>query len=352
MKRSINWILVVFQSITPFTILMTGCLMFCLVCCGISAAEPSSGSPDSTLGDKLLHAVASGDLSESASLLNQGANPNALDKNGISVLIYTAELDDIYTARLLLEKGAVVDFKEAQYGMTALMKAAVFAGDDFVTLLLDKGAKVDTATSRGGNALLEALFVNRFKSAEVLLKRGANPNFMVNGLPIMSSCIAYGKDDFAIKLLKKYGAKPNLPATSGPYAGKTALQIATDLGKADMVTLLKAKAKVPLQAVNMPPIETVGMTLNQTGCIRKMEGNRIQFEPITANGIPGKLTLFTFDQRTVFRKMQGDQLVDADNPQSFVNMPMVSITRSMMGGRRLIKVTEGGLMMGEGGLIN
>jgi hypothetical protein len=230
MKRLINRIPAIIQSFARPMILMTGCLAICLVCYGTSFAESPSGGSNSALGDKLLQAIAAGDLTETASLLNQGANPNALDQNGISALMYAAELDDIYSARLLLDKGADVNLPAAQYGITALMKAAVFAGDDFVMLLLDKGAKVDVATTKGGNALFEALNMKRFKSSEILLKHGANPNFMISGMPIISYCVLYGLDDFAIKLLKKYGAKTNLPASSGPYTGKTVMQIAEERG--------------------------------------------------------------------------------------------------------------------------
>lgn len=352
MKRLINRIPVMVQSFARSMILITGCLAICLVCCGTSLAETKSGGTENTLGDQLLQAIAAGDLTETASLLNQGANPNASDQNGISALMYTAELDNIYSARLLLDKGADVNLLAAQYGITALMKASVFAGDDFVTLLLDKGAKVDVASTKGGNALFEALYMKRFKSSEVLLKRGANPNFMINGIPIISYCVLYGLDDFSLKLLKKYGAKTNLPATSGPYAGKTVMQIAEERGLTSTASLLKAKIG-PLKSVNMSqPLPGGSLTLNQTGRIRKIEGNRIQFEQVTGTDAPGKVILMTYDQQTIFRKMQGDKYVDADNPQAFANMPMVTVTLSMAGGSRLIKVTEGAMMMGEGGLIN
>lgn len=61
MQRSLNRMISRRQCFAPFMFFMTGCLLLCLVWCGVAAAESPSGTPGKAPGAKLLQAIASGD---------------------------------------------------------------------------------------------------------------------------------------------------------------------------------------------------------------------------------------------------------------------------------------------------
>ncbi|KAL9603021.1 MAG: hypothetical protein Q9179_002355 [Wetmoreana sp. 5 TL-2023] len=71
-------------------------------------------------------------------LLNHGADINCM--NGETQLMRRARLDDLETARWLLEKGALVNLKSHYYEQSALLAAAEIGSIAMVNLLLEYGA--------------------------------------------------------------------------------------------------------------------------------------------------------------------------------------------------------------------
>lgn len=101
-----------------------------------AAAACGQSVPDRQLFD----AIRRDDTALIAKLLASGASPNAVD----------------------------------DAGATALMHAALYASDDCVKLLLDKGATVNTTTPNGSTALMWA--TGEESKVKLLLARGANPS--------------------------------------------------------------------------------------------------------------------------------------------------------------------------------
>jgi hypothetical protein len=296
---------------------------------------------DSTGVTPLLRSISDCNLTRTNWLLANGANPNHCLAAGQSPLMHCAQFDDIYALRSLLQKGADVNYV-GEGGVTALMKAAAFAGDDFVSLLLEHGADIDAGD---GAVLWNALSKNRYETARMLLARGARPNIARGGLPILSVVVAYLADETAVKLLRRYGARVDLPATSGEYQGKTALQIADDKHQPLMVAALTAPLDTMTQYVNIPiPVEGGQITKMSSGRIRKLEGHRIQFE--TGIGADTSVIVLRFDATTAFRRKKGEVMVEAANPDEFVGMPEVTIEQPL-NRNRLIAVREGPLTFGS-----
>jgi len=100
---------------------------------GLAVAQDSKADAS----QQLLNAVFKGDLASVRILLDNGANTEAQDANGLTPLIMAAENNDIAIVKLLLAKGANVSTKDRR-GETAMIAAARCGNSEIVTLLLEK----------------------------------------------------------------------------------------------------------------------------------------------------------------------------------------------------------------------
>ncbi len=119
------------------------------------------------------------DAAESASsaavrrLLDERADVNAPQADGMTALHWAAYHDDLQLAKRLLAAGA--DAKAAnRYGVTPLSLAATNGNAELVELLLDAGADANTALAGGETALMTASRTGRLGPVKTLLARGAD----------------------------------------------------------------------------------------------------------------------------------------------------------------------------------
>ena len=80
-------------------------------------------------------------------LLDAGADPNAAGPDGQTPLMIVARTANVAAAKLLLDKGANPNVKEAQRGQTALMWAAASSQGPMMRELLAHGAEVDAKSA-------------------------------------------------------------------------------------------------------------------------------------------------------------------------------------------------------------
>ncbi len=143
-------------------IFLGGILLGLVVQTGIAA-----GSPD------LLIAIRNGDHSQVQKLLGAGADANTLDSEGTSALMHSVIESDLKMMKLLIDRGANVNAKNA-LDSTALMYAATNLAK--TRLLLDRGAEVRVKGKRGATPMSVA--VTAFGSAPILkllTSKGAEP---------------------------------------------------------------------------------------------------------------------------------------------------------------------------------
>jgi ankyrin repeat protein len=114
--------------------------------------------------------------------IEKGADPKAIDNTQKAAVVYAAGRGFLPVVRLLLDHGVDVN---AKYGndLTALMWAAGHSAEagtkdvvDVMTLLMERGARLDEQDNRGRTALMIAAELGHAAAVDVLLAHGADKN--------------------------------------------------------------------------------------------------------------------------------------------------------------------------------
>lgn len=137
----------------------------------------------------LMFAAMKGDVGRAKFLLEQGANPNETDMNGISVVMYATQAENPEPIlQLLVEKGAKLEEKNQQ-GSTALASASDSGNVKAVRALCAAGANVNTVDNDGSTPLISVITniqliktpnENVKEIVDILLSKGANPDIADN----------------------------------------------------------------------------------------------------------------------------------------------------------------------------
>jgi ankyrin repeat protein len=207
--------------------------------------------------EKFYSAIRENNLAQLQALLESKAGASVADDRGITPLMYAAEVGSLEAMRLLIERGADVNARNA-FGSTALMWSV--SDPARVRLLLDHGAQVNTVARSGRTALIVAAFTN--PSAEVvrlLLAKGAKVDVMDARHVTPLNAGTFGNDTATVRVLLDAGADLETPDT---FIGLTPLMNAAGNRNLEAVKLLVAKgAKV--NAVS----KTEGLPKIQTGTV-------------------------------------------------------------------------------------
>jgi ankyrin repeat protein len=115
------------------------------------------------LNEDLLEAAKEGDFDAAKTLLENGADANAKDKQGRTALMKAANMGYTGIVRVLLDAGADVNAKNQDL-TTALMWAASEGHAAVVELLLDAGADVNAKADKGVTALMAAVAASSLDS--------------------------------------------------------------------------------------------------------------------------------------------------------------------------------------------
>ncbi len=172
----------------------------------LAAAPP----PDSPVADAAMR----GDLDLVRSLIDQGADVNGAQGDGMTALHWAAENGSAATAELLVNAGANPGAVTRLGGYTPMHLAAKAGSAEVVRAFLDAGADPRAATSTGGaTALHFAAAAGSGDAVKALIDHGADPDARGSAwgqTPLMFAA-AIGRVG-AIRALMDGGADPSVTA--------------------------------------------------------------------------------------------------------------------------------------------
>jgi ankyrin repeat protein len=167
------------------------------------------------LADAAMHR----DMAAVRSMLNQKADVNAPGADGTPALHWVVRVDDLETARLLIQAGANATMAD-RYGVTPISLAASNGNAAMIKLLLAAGADANSVDPTGETALMTAAKVGNLESVRTLLDGGAkvdttDPTFKQTALMI---AVREDHPD-VVALLVKRGANVNAQTRTGETPG-------------------------------------------------------------------------------------------------------------------------------------
>jgi cytohesin len=140
-ERSVN-----VMSALGLFLFLASCAASASAGCGELSLRAASGLQASVSGtptERLQTAIRDGDASRVAQLLDAGADPNAPDARGNPPLLQAAWNGNTAVITKLLDHGANVNGRNAETGTSALFYAVLSGRETTVRLLLPRGARVD-----------------------------------------------------------------------------------------------------------------------------------------------------------------------------------------------------------------
>ncbi|CAI8024861.1 Ankyrin repeat, PH and SEC7 domain containing protein secG [Geodia barretti] len=127
--------------------------------------------PREILNDELLYACISGDVITAASLLNSGADIEALDTSSRTPLLFAILNGEIQVVRLLISRGA-----DLNQGNGSPLRWAAGVGVDVVKELVQEGASLDLQDKGGASAVIHAVWEEEPDVLRELVRAGSNLN--------------------------------------------------------------------------------------------------------------------------------------------------------------------------------
>ena len=138
-------------------------------------------------------------------LAESGADLGKGNGAGLSPLDIAATVNDVESARVLLDAGADPDRRNAlDRKKAAIHYAAINAGTGVAALLLDRGVDIDARCGIGATPVTWAAYASTLESVKLFVERGADLSVVDSyGDTALSSAKESGRDDIYRYLLEK-----------------------------------------------------------------------------------------------------------------------------------------------------
>jgi len=219
-----------------------------ILICGLGAALlAAAGDINVPLADAAQH----GDRAAVRALLNEKADVNAAQGDGMTALHWAAFRDDLELARLLIKAGANVQAQTRIGGQTPLALACKNGDAAMIDLLLYAGASPKAGDELGTTPLMLAAASGSTAAVKVLLDHGAEVNAKedAHGQTALMFAAALDRAD-VVKMLIERGADPNVATKV------TTLEAFRFDGEGNLLPPSKAKPKGPATQEKTAPEKT------------------------------------------------------------------------------------------------
>jgi ankyrin repeat protein len=208
----------------------------------------------------LFQAIRNGDLATLRAQLAQGANKNARDRRGSTLLMHAAAFGTADSVKLLLDAGADANARNS-FEATALVWSA--ADGAKVHLLVEHGADVNARTKLGRTPLMVAAMCDGCSEiVRYLLSKGADARAKDESASGILQIAALGGDAKSVELLLAAGGD----AKAVDRGGDTPLMVALQNCNKDTARALIANganvnaALTSAGKVKFGPIQLIGLT--------------------------------------------------------------------------------------------
>jgi len=149
------------------------------------------------------------------------------DKDHQNILMMASEVGCLTLVQSLVKK---MDVNEQTIFGTTALTSSTFGTIGVMKALIDSGIDIYAKDSMGHTALINTVEMNKYRMAELLLKRGIDPNEQDNTVGITPLHMAVMAQRYSlVELLLKYGADPTIKAKR--------LGTPLDLGRSQELTL-------------------------------------------------------------------------------------------------------------------
>lgn len=199
----------------------------------------------------LANAAEAGQQEAVRALLQQGADPNAGQADGMTALHWAAHDNDVAVAKLLLDAGARAGISN-RYGITPLFLACQNGNAAMATLLLQSGADPNVTLRGGETVLMTAARTGDVDTVKALLAHGAEVGIReeINGQSALMWAAAEGHAEVVQELLDK-GSDVDLRLASG----FTPLLFAVREGHIEVARVLLSAGADPNDMIRPPADE-------------------------------------------------------------------------------------------------
>lgn len=174
-------------------------------------------------GNTPLHYAAEWNLKEAlSSLIQKGANVNAVNSNGESALFSAVKADSPEIIQLLVENGIITDTRSNltrdHLGNTPLHYAVKWNSLNAAQSIISLGFDVNSQNLSGKTALSDSARSGKIEMTQLLIQFGANVNSAdISGKTALIDSIQSGSEEM-ISLLLQNGANPQIQEMNGRNA--------------------------------------------------------------------------------------------------------------------------------------
>jgi ankyrin repeat protein len=159
---------------------------------------------------RIAEAAMQGDRDAVRALIEQNAQVNGSQGDGMTALHWAAFKDDVETAKMLLAAGANLKATTRNGALTPLLLACVNGNPAMIEALLNAGADPNSAKADGATALMAAATSGNADALKILIDHGADVNATekVHGQSALMFASALNRPG-AIRMLASRGAVLN-----------------------------------------------------------------------------------------------------------------------------------------------